>query len=415
MGDGRERSEQLEDRERAAVWNLWQVRGVQFPQIVRLEQRIDGCFAEVWDRDPESLERLLAESGFGEAAADQIREMARSEGSIESRYRAELDRLPEGARLVHIRDPEFPSRLFDLEEPPVFLYVYGDLAACRRDAALSVVGSRDAGVRDVRRARRMVGSLADAGLTVVSGGALGIDRAAHEGALDVGGETVVLLPAGLDHPSPSSNRDVFRRAVEDGAVLTEYPLGVDVRRYHFPRRNRLIAALGDATFVVRAAPDSGTMLTVEAARKIDRPICALAGDLDEPLAEGCLQLIVDGAQAVRHAGDILEHQFSELDTGPSEADGEPGPDPSHARSGTSRGAPEPDLSELSDDGRALAEAVREADVGPSETLHADRLRALVEWPTGRLQTALLELELHGLCEKAGGALAYRFHGIGGGA
>jgi len=399
----------LEGSERAGVWNLWSVRGVRFPHLTRLDRRYDGPVSEIWGMEADRLERLLGESGLGNSAAETVLERRESTRGFEERYRAELEQLPDGARLVHLRDPDYPARLHDLEEPPVFLYVHGDLEVCRREASVAMVGSRDAPIQDVRRARSAAGILAEAGLSVVSGGALGIDRASHEGALEVGGETAVLLPAGLDRPSPSSNRDLFERAADHGVVLSEYPLGVEVRRYHFPRRNRLIAALGDATFVVRAGPDSGTMLTANAAREIGRPICALAGDLDEPLAEGCLDLIVEGAQAVRGARDVLEHEFPDVsdDTRNSTAEG--------TESGTPAGrerALESVADQVSGDASAVLRTAVSAEVDLSRPVHADQLRELLDWPAARVQTALLELELHGVCEKSGGAQAYRFGGVG---
>lgn len=396
--DGGARS--LEGRERAAVWNLWSVRGVQFHHLERMRQRLDSRLNRFWQLGVDAAEQLLAESRLGESAAARILEMLESGIDVVERYREERSRLPEGSRMIHLRDADYPSRLLDLEEPPEFLYVRGAIESCRRDDAISVVGSRDAPVSEVRRARTIVGQLAAAGLAVVSGGALGIDRAAHESALEAGGETAVVLPSGLDRTYPVSNRDVFERAVERGALVTEYPLGVEVRRYHFPRRNRLIAALGDATFVVRAGPDSGTMLTADAAKELERPICALAGGLEEPLVEGCLELIVEGAQAVRGADDVLRQQFPHL----------AGEEASNGASGgaSDRRGGEPDLSGLSEDARRLAEAVRTDGAGGADPRHVDQLRELVGWSTGRLQTALLELELHGVCEKTGGAHAFRF-------
>lgn len=401
----------LDSRRRAALWALWCVRGVRFRHFQQIEREIGDDVDEWWQWGRELLEERLQACGLKKSMASRVAERSESLEAPRRQLARELEELPEGVELLHLSDPGYPERFLELEDPPVFLYVDGTVEACHRKDTISVVGSRDARPVDVRLATRIVRELASRGITVVSGGALGIDRAAHEAALEAGGETVTLLPGGLDRPTPASNRDVFERVRHEGALATEYPKGVEVKPYHFPRRNRLIAALGDVTFVVRAGLKSGTMLTADAAMELGRPICALPGGLDEPLAEGSLKLLFEGAQLVRGAEDILETYF------PSRADTDTAESTTGRRSissGESRdrggdGSPTCILpSSLSSDARELAEALCGDEGGASTPLHLDALSDRTNWSVGRLQTALLELELHGVCEKVGGAQAYRF-------
>lgn len=403
----------LEPRRRAALWALWCVRGVRFGHIQQIERQIGEGLEEWWQWGRERLEERLQACGLERSMASRVGDQSEALDDPRRQLERELEALPEGVELLHLSDARYPDRFLELEDPPVFLYVAGDVEACHREDTISVVGSRDARPVDVRLATRIVRDLASRGITVVSGGALGIDRAAHEAALEAGGETVTLLPGGLDRPTPASNRDVFERVRHQGALATEYPKGVEVKPYHFPRRNRLIAALGDATFVVRAGLKSGTLLTADAAMELRRPICALPGGLDEPLAEGCLKLLFEGAQLVRSAEDILETYF------PGRAEADAAESVAARRSATSgegddRGGEErPQCvlpSSLSADARELAESLRGDQRERSTPLHLDELSDRTNWSVGRLQTALLELELHGVCEKVGGAQAYCFRG-----
>ena len=395
--------ERIEGEERAAAWVLWQIRGVRHRHIRGLRGQMS--LSELWSCQAEQRTAALERAKLGKKTRRQVVEAVEEVDEPRDALEREVEALPPDTSMLHRLDEGYPRRLYDLEDPPEFLYVRGRPEVLSEPSALSVVGSRDVSVDDANRAFQLSRSIASSGVVNVSSGALGDDRMAHRGAIEAGRRTVSVLPGGIDRPTPVSNRDVFEGVAENGALVTEYPIGVRVRRYHFPRRNRLIAALGDATFVVRAGPDSGTLLTAEAAREIGRPLCALVGGLEEPLAEGCLELIVSGAAAVRHADDVLDRYFPKMRE--SESDGERR---EPAGKADELSAP----STVSQEAADLVGRLREEGVEPGEVVRFDELEELTGQSAGQLQTGLLELELHGVCRKTPGANGYRF-GAGGGA
>ena len=396
---------QLDNVERAILWNLWAIRGVRHRHLEAMRDR--GSLDSLWDLGERAREELFRDLDVGKAARGHLHRRIESVDDPVSGFEAEQSGLPPGSRIVSRWDDAYPVRLVDLEEPPSFLYVRGDLGACRATDTISVVGSREVDVSDARRARQIVADVAQAGVRIVSGGAFGVDRVAHEASMDSGTPTVVVFAGGLDQPTPRSNMATFRRAAQSGAWITEYPLRTDVRPHHFRRRNRLIAALGDVTFVVRAGEKSGTMLTARAAQKIDRPVCTLPGRPEDELAQGCLTLLVEGAQAVRHATDILEIYFPDRpesprsDEPPAKIDSEAGSAPSLP--------PIPDS--VSEDAQELLECVRNSNLDPGKPIEPDELAAACGWEASKIQTVLLELELHGVCGKKPGANLYDFRPI----
>ncbi len=218
-------------------------------------------------------------------------------------YENELSSLPDQTLLIHKHDPEYPDALNDLTTPPEFIYWRGPLPPSQR---IGMVGTRDPDHEGVRIARRLASDLVRAGCCVVSGGARGIDTASHQGAIDAGGSTIVVLPSALDKPSPRSNEALFDTVLErGGALVSEYPLLTPVRKHFFARRNSLIAALSQQLIVVRARATGGSHLTVDAARRLGRPVFAVPGSPDDPSSAGCLALIREGetcAWAVEHLG-----------------------------------------------------------------------------------------------------------------
>jgi DNA processing protein len=392
--------EHIDEPEWACLWHLWTIRGVRHGHLRSLTENLD--VRTLWNEGDADVKQHAERAGFSDELAESVIQRIRNHPEPERAYQRERERLPDDARLLPAGGDDYPARLLDLEEPPTFVYVRGDLEVCSADHTLSVVGSRDVTVEDARYARGMVSDVASAGVRIVSGGAFGVDRAAHEAALGTDTPTLVVLPGGLDEPAPRSNSDVFRRVVECGALVTEYPLGVDVRPYHFPRRNRLIAALGDATFIVRAGPDSGTMLTAEATRKVGRPLCVLPGDPRDALTEGCLELLVEGEQAVRDADDVLETYFPRLlEEQTGEAD-----DSTEEVSDADRRARK--LDEVSDEARRIAEEILGSDLELDEPLGIDELGRVTDAEPSEIQSALLELELYGICSKAPGSNSYEF-------
>ena len=206
-------------------------------------------------------------------------------------------------------DASYPPQLAELEAPPAVLHVAGGLDTVVGVAAgepVAIVGSRRASAYGLEVARSLGRALSVAGVPVISGMALGIDSAAHEGALAGTAPTLAVLPAGAERAYPASARSLHRRIVAQGAVLAELPPETRVRRWMFPARNRLIAALARMTVVVEAASGSGALLTASLAARLGRRVGAVPGHITSPQAAGCHALITGGARLVSGAEDILD-------------------------------------------------------------------------------------------------------------
>jgi DNA processing protein len=209
------------------------------------------------------------------------------------------------AHLLTRFDPMYPARLRDLPGAPPWLYVKGNPAVLDRPL-LAIVGSRNATPQGRRDAHAFAQNLAEAGLTIVSGLAEGIDTAAHEGGLLGNAAGVAVVGTGLDRVYPARNRDLAHRLAAGGAIVSEFPLGTPPRPGHFPRRNRLISGLALGVLVVEAAPQSGSLITARLAAEQGREVFAMPGSIHSPLSKGCHQLIREGAKLVESAVDILE-------------------------------------------------------------------------------------------------------------
>ncbi len=204
---------------------------------------------------------------------------------------------------------DYPERLRELPSPPRVLYVSGGLdrfLALISGEPVAVVGTRRPSSYGRELARSVGRDLAATGLTVVSGMALGIDSAAHQGALDAGGFTVAVLAGGAERAYPASARDLYRRIGQTGAVVSELPPGTAVRRWMFPARNRLVAGLSAMTVVVEAGKRSGALLTAGWASSLARVLGAFPGRVTSHQAAGSNQLIADGARLLARAQDVLD-------------------------------------------------------------------------------------------------------------
>lgn len=205
--------------------------------------------------------------------------------------------------------PEYPAPLRELSDPPPVVYVRGDravIAGCP-DNAISMVGTRHPTLVGREAARRIAAGIARCGGIVVSGMALGIDGASHDGALSVRGMTIAVLAGGADRPSPQSHRRLYARILDAGAVISEMPPGIQPFKWSFPARNRLIAALGKATVVVEAPRRSGALITVEQAHDLGRDVLAVPGSLASEMSEGTNQLLADGSGAVIDGAALAAH------------------------------------------------------------------------------------------------------------
>ncbi|MDK9703409.1 MAG: DNA-processing protein DprA [Sulfuritalea sp.] len=210
-----------------------------------------------------------------------------------------------GNRLLTLADADYPQSLLTADDPPVLLYAKGDPAILNRPM-LAVVGSRNATAQGARDAEAFAQALGDAGLTIVSGLALGIDAAAHRGALASAAGTVAVIGTGADRLYPAKNEALARAIAEKGVILSEFPLGTPALGSNFPRRNRVIAGLGLGCLVVEAALRSGSLITARLAAESGREVFAIPGSIHSPLSRGCHQLIRQGAKLVESAQDILE-------------------------------------------------------------------------------------------------------------
>lgn len=239
-----------------------------------------------------------------------------------------------GCRLVTCHDAAYPRQLQSVGQTPAVLFVRGD-SALLGEPQLAIVGTRNPTPTGRRIAEDFGDYLTRAGLVVTSGLALGIDTAAHQGALAAPGPTIAVLGTGPDRIYPARNRELAHRIAEQGALVSEFPPGIAARAEHFPRRNRLISGLSLGTLVVEAARQSGSLITARLATEQGREVFAVPGSIHNPLARGCHWLIRQGAKLVETAADILEELGPQLnaylrdDTPPGDLghSGEPFADP----------------------------------------------------------------------------------------
>lgn len=207
--------------------------------------------------------------------------------------------------LLVLSDPRYPALLAELEDAPAVLYVLGEPAYLSLPQ-LAIVGSRNPTAQGRENAQQFAASLGGAGLAITSGMALGIDGAAHQGALAAGGITIAVAGTGLDRVYPARHRELAHQIAEHGALISEFPPGTGVRPSNFPQRNRIIAGLSLGTLVVEAAIASGSLITARQAMEFGREVFAVPGSIHNPMAKGCHSLIRQGAKLVECANDILE-------------------------------------------------------------------------------------------------------------
>jgi DNA processing protein len=210
-----------------------------------------------------------------------------------------------GHHVLTLADPRYPQALANIPDPPLLLYLSGQARLLARPA-LAIVGSRNASHQGKADAESFARALSGAGVTIVSGLALGIDAAAHAGALDGPGSTIAIVGTGADRVYPARNRDLAQRIAEQGCVVSEYPLGTRALSGNFPRRNRIISGLSAGVLVVEAAAESGSLITAHAAIEQGREVFALPGSIHSSLSKGCHKLIREGARLVETVGEVLE-------------------------------------------------------------------------------------------------------------
>ena len=277
--------------------------------------------------------------------------------------------------ILTLHDPDYPEALRQLPDPPLLLYIKGRRELLR-SPMVAVVGSRNASTQGKANAENFAGALSDAGLCVVSGMALGIDTAAHEGALRGAGSTIAVIGTGPDRVYPARNRALAHRIAQAGCIVSEYALGTPPVPNNFPRRNRIISGMSAGVLVVEAAAQSGSLITAQMAAEQGREVFALPGSIHSALAKGCHQLIREGAHLVETVDEVLAAmRMSPLARLPARA--------SMAAAGAAVAA----------GSEALLAALGHDPVGP------DALLDSIGGDAGRLAGELLALELCGLVER----------------
>ncbi|MEO8652957.1 MAG: DNA-processing protein DprA [Ramlibacter sp.] len=295
---------------------------------------------------------------------------------------------PGQRRILTLSDADYPPDLLHIEDPPTMLYLTG-VSPVSWPAAIAVVGSRNPTPQGLANARQFARSFAQAGFSVVSGLALGVDGAAHEGALEGAASdriaTVAVVGTGLDRVYPRQHLALAHRIEEAGLIVSEYPIGTPPLAENFPRRNRIIAALSRGTVVVEAALQSGSLITARQAAEQGKDVYAIPGSIHSPQSRGCHALLKQGAKLVETAQDVLEDM--RLPEGP-----QPSREPA-ATAGNSDADRTPEdrlLTALGFDPVSLDALVARTGVAPA-------------W----LQGQLLELELQGKIARLPGGLFQR--------
>ena len=210
-----------------------------------------------------------------------------------------------GNTILTLADRRYPGSLLEIPDPPLMLYVKGRVELLSKPS-IAIVGSRNATAQGCIDAEKFGCSLSDAGLTIISGLALGIDAAAHRGGLKGSGSTVAVIGTGADIIYPARNRELAHQIAREGCIVSEFPLGTGPLASNFPRRNRVISGLSGGILVVEAAARSGSLITARTAIDQGRDVFAIPGSIHSPLARGCHALIRQGAKLVETSQDILE-------------------------------------------------------------------------------------------------------------
>ncbi len=343
------------------------------------EQIFDTSFSALQKHIPEKIARALS-------------------GPIPSEIQAHIDQTlawvaQENNYVITLGDEDYPQSLLSIADPPVLLYVKGRPAFLNMPA-VAIVGSRNASAQGMLNADRFAQNLSEAGLTVVSGLALGIDTGAHTGAIKsaqqgYAGSSIAVIGTGLDIVYPAANRALAHQIAEVGCIISEYPLGTPAIAHNFPRRNRLISGLSLGVLVVEAAAQSGSLITARSALEQGREVFAIPGSIHSPLAKGCHQLIRQGAKLVESAQDILEElRWQSTDSKNTHSSG--------VQIATSN-LSDPKLQSLLEN------------MG-HEALSVDQLIVRTGLPVSSVQAALLNLELQGQIETLPGGQIRRLIG-----
>ena len=346
---------------------------------VRLRQLLE-VFGEPTVILKASEGQLMRVHGIGQ---DTARAIANWEHAVD--LAAELKRIQDfGCRIITQQDEEYPELLRQIYDPPIVLYIKGQLTSKDKNA-VAMVGSRQTTHYGVEVARKLGYQLAYIGVTVVSGGARGIDTAAHQGALSAKGRTVSVLGTGINIIFPAENAELFERIAANGAVITQFPFNRNADKQSFPIRNRIVAGMSLGTVVVEASLTSGALITANFASDFGRQVFAVPGRVDSPRSKGCHELIKKGAKLCESAEDIVS-EFEYLFP-PSNRPAD--------------GSATPALT-LSDQEQRVYDTLKEA-----EELAIDEVIRFSGLPASNVSVALLGLEMKRLVKQLPGKLFVR--------
>jgi DNA processing protein len=356
------------DRDELGAW----LTLLETPQLGRTSaRRLLGAFGS-----PQAV--LAAPTGalrdaLGVALADALRD--HDAGALAERTWTWLHEAPQRA-VVALGDPGYPPLLLETGDPPLLLYLQGHAELLAAES-VAIVGSRNPTAQGRDNAHALAAALSEAGFAIVSGLALGIDAAAHEGGLAGPGRTVAVVGTGLDRVYPRGNLALAHRIADEGLLVSEYALGTPPLAANFPLRNRIIAGLSRGTLVVEAATQSGSLITARLAAEFGREVFAVPGSIHSPQSRGCHVLIQQGAKLVLGVGDVLDELRPIAQRPP------PAPPPA------------------ADRGDPVLDAMGFDPVG------LDALLARTGWPAAELNARLLDLELAGRVARLPGQLFQR--------
>jgi DNA processing protein len=342
-----------------------------------------GSAQAIFEQSSSALEKL---------GSDKLASTLRSEPpGLAAQLQTTLDWLQVAGdrHIAVLGDAAYPAVLLDIEDPPLMLYMLGALAGSTHTAtkkianSLAIVGSRNPTPQGQSNARQFARTFGSAGICVVSGLALGIDGAAHDGAMLGGGDTIAVVGTGLDRVYPKKHLELAHRIARQGMLISEFPLGTPPLTANFPKRNRIISGLSRGTLVVEAALQSGSLITARLAAEQGKEVFAIPGSIHSPQSRGCHALIKQGAKLVEVAQDVLEELLP-------------------AGSGaTVEAAQAFDADDAAECNNPLLLALG------FDAVSLDGLQARTGLDTGRLQGQLLELELAGQVARLPGGLFQR--------
>ncbi len=345
-----------------SIWIALNMVAALTPARLRTLLRVLGGPREVWEAPESTLARMV-----GSEVAQRIGRARRSVDPDEEQAKAQRA----GATVLTGDDDAYPEALRELPVPPLVLYVLGSLPPVER-WSVAIVGTRRCTSYGRLVAKRLGTQLAERRITVISGMAPGVDTAAHQGALATG-RTVAVLGTGIGKPYPAGAEAQVGAIAASGAVVSEYPWDMAGTRWSFPRRNRLIAALGQVVVVVEAPARSGALITADRALELGKEVMVVPGPITSEVSLGSNRLLQDGARPVTCVEDICE-----------------------ALGGVGQAVGAPELPMPTGDAQVIHQALA------SEPLDSGQLSAVTGLPHARVARALLELELSGLVEEHAG-------------